>query len=54
MNIITIIWKMFQSTFYHLDKDKGEPWQELIGTRFYYEMLAGSSFVYAMLSVPTS
>ena len=45
MNIIGIIWKIFQSKPRQLDKDASASWQELFDTRFNYERLVASSAV---------
>ena len=39
MNISEIIWRLFQSGPYHMDKHTSESCQELLDSRFYYERM---------------
>ena len=53
MNISEIIWEIFQSEPYHMDKDTRESYQELRDSQFYYGRLV-ILLLYSLLSVTSS
>ena len=52
MNIVVIIWKIFQSKRHDMDKHTRGSWQELLDYRFYYERL-GILLLHPVSSVAT-